>query len=278
MSRSLALVGTGLVGGSFALAAKAAGLFDRVVGVDRNPDALAEALRRGVVDDVAERVPGDCQAACVAVPVAAIAECVRDAARAAPVVFDVGSVKRPVVDALRPVPAHFVPCHPVAGGTRGGPGRARADLFRGRPVVLTPAAATDADALALVRGYWQAVGARVVVEDAAAHDERFAVFSHLPHLLAFAYMELAARAGDLADVGGGFRDFTRIAGADADVWTDILCANGDAVQRHLEALVDGLTGFGALLRADRETLRSRIAAAADIRRALDPLNGEDIHK
>lgn len=267
--RSLLLVGTGLVGGSFALAAKAAGLFDRVVGMDRAADVLAEALARGVIDEATERPPDDCQAACVAVPVAAIADRVREVAQAVPLVFDVGSVKRAVVDALRPVPPHFVPCHPIAGGTRGGPAAARTDLFRDRTVVLTPTGATNARAIALVRGYWEAAGARVVVEDAATHDERFAVFSHLPHLLAFAFVELAARGGDFADAGGGFRDFTRIAGADADVWADILRANANAVQRHLDALIDGLEGFSAAMRTDGDALRARIAAAADIRRTLD---------
>lgn len=268
-ARSLLLVGTGLVGGSFALAAKAAGLFDRVVGVDRDADALADAVARGVVDATAREPSEDFQAACVAVPVAAIAERVREAAQVAPVVFDVGSVKQSVIDALRPPLSGFVPCHPIAGGSRGGAAAARADLFRERPVVLTPTNATDADAVATVRRYWQAVGARVVVEDAAAHDERFAKLSHLPHLLAFAYFELAARADDLHDVGAGFRDFTRIGGADADVWTDILHANADPVLRHLDELIDGLRDFAATLCADRECLRARIAAIAEQRRTLD---------
>ena len=268
-ARSLLLVGTGLVGGSFALAAKAAGLFDRVVGVDRDPRALAEASARGVVDATTRHPGDDFQAACVAVPVAAIADCVRQAVKAAPVVFDVGSVKQSVINALQPVPPRFVPCHPIAGRARGGTAGARADLFRDRPVVLTPTDATDADGVALVRRYWQAVGARVVVEDAAAHDERFAMLSHLPHLVAFAYVELAARAADFRDSGTGFRDFTRIAGADATVWADILGANAGPVLRHLDELIDGLRDFATALRADRASLRSRIAAAADKRRALD---------
>ncbi len=267
--RSLLLVGTGLVGGSFALAAKAAGLFDRVVGVDRDADALVAALAHGVVDATTQKPNENFQAACVAVPVAAIADRVREAAQRADVVFDVGSVKQSVIDALRPAPAGFVPCHPIAGGSLGGAAAARADLFRGRPVVLTPTEATDADAVATVRRYWQTVGARVVVEDAAAHDERFAKLSHLPHLLAFAFVELASQTDDLRDVGGGFRDFTRIAGADPDVWADILHANADPVLRHLDELIDGLRDFAATLCADREPLRARIAAIAEKRRMLD---------
>lgn len=266
--RSLLLIGTGLVGGSFALAAKAAGLFDRVVGVDRAPRALAAALARGAVDEVAQAPVRGCDAACVAVPVGGIAPCVRQAAEVAPVVFDVGSVKQTVIDALAPPPRHFVPCHPIAGGT-GGVANARADLFRDRAVLLTPTADTDSGALETVRGYWSAVGGRVRVERAADHDRRFAMLSHLPHLLAFACMETADRLGDLGDAGRGFRDFTRIADADADIWADILHANADAVQAHLEALLGSLRGFSAALRDDRTTLRARIAAAGRVRRALD---------
>ena len=190
MSESLLLIGTGLIGGSFALAAKRAGIFDRVVGVDRNERSLVRALELGVVD-ARWQAADDCAAACVAVPAGSIAEQVRDVAERVPLVFDVGSVKQPIVDALQPVPANFVPCHPVAGSERAGPEAADAGLFRGHAVVLTPVAATDASAVAAVRGYWQAVGGSVVVESPADHDDRLALLSHLPHLVAFAFMEVA---------------------------------------------------------------------------------------
>ena len=265
---SLLLVGTGLVGGSFALAAKAAGLFDRVVGVDRDDGALAAALALGVVDETATTIGGEHRAACVAVPVASIGECVRAATAAAPVVFDVGSVKQAVIDVLQPLPEGFVPCHPIAGGS-GGVRSARAELFRGRPVVLTPAATTRQGAVDVVRDYWRAVGAVAVCEDARAHDNHFAVLSHLPHLVAFAYMEVAARHGDLQYAGAGFRDFTRIGGADAGVWTDILQANQGAVLERLDELIAALRGFSVAMRGDGVALRSRIEAAAVSRRAFD---------
>ena len=267
-SKSLLLIGTGLIGGSFALAAKRKGIFDRVIGMDRNAQALEQALALGVVDATAESddVPG-CTAACVAVPVGSIAACVRQAAAQAPLVFDVGSVKRPIIDALVPVPAHFVPCHPIAGSERAGPNAADAALFRGRTVALTPTADTDAAAVATVRGYWEAIGARVVVENPAAHDDRLALLSHLPHLVAFAFMEVAGKAEFLHDAGSGFRDFTRIAAADAAVWADILHSNAPRVQRYLEQFIDALRDFAA--ESDGETLRQRIAAVADIKRTLD---------
>ena len=121
---ALLLVGTGLVGGSFARAAKANGLFDRVVGVDRSTEALHEALRLGVIDaiDDGSDAPDETfAAACIAVPVGSIADCVRASVERALVVFDVGSVKGAIIDALQPTPPNYVPCHPIAGSEQGGP-------------------------------------------------------------------------------------------------------------------------------------------------------------
>ena len=265
--KSLLLVGTGLIGGSFALAAKAKGLFDCVIGMDRNAQALEQARELGIVDATAQSIPANCAAVCVAVPVGGIAACVREAAAHAPLVFDVGSVKRPIVDALAPVPAHFVPCHPIAGSERAGPAAAHAELFQGHTVALTPVADTDAAAIAAVRGLWEAIGASVVVESPSAHDDRLALLSHLPHLVAFAFMEVAGNTESLHGGGGGFRDFTRIAAADADVWADILHANAPRLRPYLDQLIEALRGFAT--EPDSAALRQRISAAAEVKRALD---------
>ncbi len=272
MSRSLLLVGTGLVGGSFALAARRAGLFDRVLGMDASTAAIREALAHGVIDGEAPPMPEGVAGVCVAVPVAAIAEMVRHAVAVAPgvPVFDVGSVKKPVLDALEPhAPATFVPCHPIAGSERQGAAAADGAMFRGARVVLTPTDETDPEALASVQRWWQAVGAETVTEDAAVHDDLLAVTSHLPHLLAFALMRLADDAGALGHVGGGFRDFTRIAGADPDVWSQILAANSGAVTRRLSELYERLAELASATRNDPQTLRAAIAEASRIRRGLD---------
>ena len=268
--RSLLLIGTGLVGGSFARATKTRAVFDRIVGVDRDQGALDQALELGIVDEAADTPGGDYDAVCVAVSVGAIAENVREtAARCSGPVFDVGSVKGPVLDALEPVPPNFVPCHPIAGSERQGPTAARADLFEGRAVVMTPVAETDDGAVDAVRGYWEAVGARVVVQTPASHDECFALVSHLPHLVAFAYMDAAARAGPLDHAGTGFRDFVRIAGADADVWTDILHANADRIGPHLDELLGTLDRFRSAMDEGGEALRRRIESAVHAKRAFD---------
>ena len=272
MSRSLLLVGTGLVGGSFALAARRAGLFDRVLGMDASPRAIAEAQAHGVIDAEVTQTPGDVAGICVAVPVAAIAQMVRyaDARLPGVPVFDVGSVKKPVLDALEPqTPATFVPCHPIAGSERQGAAAADGAMFRGARVVLTPTEETDPEALATVQRWWQAVGAETVTEDAAVHDDLLAVTSHVPHLVAFALMRLADDAGALDHVGGGFRDFTRIAGSDPDVWSQILAANNTAVTRRLDALSERLAELASATRNDPQALRAAIAEASRIRRGLD---------
>ena len=212
----------------------------------------------------------DCDAVCVAVPVGAIAGHVRDAAaRCAGPVFDVGSVKGPVIEALEPVPANFVPCHPIAGSELQGPAAARADLFEDQTVAMTPVAETDDGAANAVRGYWEAVGARVVVQTPASHDESFALVSHLPHLVAFAFMDAAARAGPLDLAGNGFRDFVRIAGADAGIWTDILHANAGRIRPHLDELLETLNHFRTAMDEDGESLRRLIASAVNAKRAFD---------
>ena len=272
MSGSLLLVGTGLIGGSFALAARAEGLFDRVLGVDASSAAIREALAHGVIDAEAPPAPEGVAGVCVAVPVATIAEMVRHADAVAPgvPVFDVGSVKKPVLDALggETLPS-FVPCHPIAGSERNGPAAADATLFQGCRVVLTPTKATAPVAVATVQEWWQAVGAETVIEDAAVHDDLLAVTSHVPHLLAFALMRLAADADALGHVGGGFRDFTRIAGADADVWSQILGANAQAVSRRLEEFSARLAELADAARSDPQALRAAIAEVSRVRRGLD---------
>ena len=270
---ALLLVGTGLIGGSFALAAKASGLFDRVVGTDGNAETLQEALRLGVIDAIdagEDGIGGErFAAACIAVPVGAIADCVQAAVARAEVVFDVGSVKETIIDALSPLPPNYVPCHPIAGSERGGPAAAHADLFGDCTVVMTPGPETNAEAMATVAGYWRTVGAKVVVESAAEHDRRFALLSHLPHLVAFAFMEVVAEAGSPQGGGGGFRDFTRIAAADADVWADILHANAPRLQAHAASLATSLRELADAAQTGSDALRDRIAAAAQAKRDID---------
>lgn len=267
---TLLVVGTGLIGGSFALAARAAGLFEHFHGIDADPAALAAARARGIIDQPAPDVAPT--AVCIATPVGGIAGCVAQMAQRHPnaTLFDVGSVKAPAIRALREqgaLPAAFVPCHPVAGSERHGAAAAKAGLFEGCSVIVTPVAETAPAAVARVSGWWRQVGATVTEQTPEAHDCLLAATSHLPHLLAFALMELLDDVDDATlrrAVGGGFRDFTRIAAADPAVWGDILHENRDAVLHWVEALTARLE-----IAEDKTALVRRLAAAQAKRRTLD---------
>jgi prephenate dehydrogenase len=258
----VALLGTGMVGGSLALAIKAAGAARMVAAWDVRPEAAEAARARGIVDAV---LPGAAEAVreaelvVLAAPVGATAglcEAIAGALDAEAVVTDVGSTKVAVLEAAArwlPRPERFVGGHPIAGTEKSGPDAADAGLFRGRRCLLTPVAATDADALADVRGLWEAVGAVVSTMDAALHDRALAFVSHLPHAAAFALAAacgaamgeetLGAAMGGLH--GGGFVDTTRIAESDPVMWRDVFLGNPE-VMRALERMDDEL---GRLRRA-----------------------------
>ncbi len=263
----LALVGTGLIGGSFALALKQAGVVGEVLGVGRNPARLTVARELGLIDRAvgwAEAGQADC--ILLALPVGETGAVLKQLAphlKPGAIVTDAGSTKAQVVETARAVLgarfADFVPGHPIAGSERSGPGAARADLYRDKRVVLTPDADTRAAALATVRALWQATGAQVETLDATQHDRIFAAVSHLPHLAAYALVDdLAQRAdGDtfFRFAASGFRDFTRIAGSSPEMWRDIALANREAILVELDAYLASL-----------QALRSAVSAndAADL--------------
>ena len=253
----VAVIGVGLIGGSFALALKAAGACGSIIGVGRHPANLARARDLGVIDasdpDPAQAVRG-ADLVLLATPVAQTAQILGAlAASLGPrtLVTDAGSTKRDVVAAARRAlgarAAQFIPGHPIAGGEHSGVSAAKADLFRGKRIVLTPLDENAPADVASVEAAWTACGAVVSRMTPEVHDAVFATVSHLPHLLAFALVhEIAGRdnAAQLFDyAGSGFRDFTRIASSHPEMWRDIVLANRDALlaectryQRTLDAL------------------------------------------
>lgn len=248
----LAIVGTGLIGGSFSLALKQAGAVGEVLGVGRNPARLTLARELGVIDHAADwQQAGQADCILLAMPVGETESVLRQLAphlKAGAVITDAGSTKANVVEAARvtlgPRVVDFVPGHPIAGSEQSGPGAARADLFQGKKVVLTPQPDTRADALASVTALWQTAGAQVETLDAALHDRVFAAVSHLPHLAAFALVdELAQRADGetfFRFAASGFRDFTRIAGSNPEMWRDIALANREALLTEMDAYLAAL--------------------------------------
>jgi prephenate dehydrogenase len=268
-----AIVGVGLIGGSLAAAWRAAGFAQNIVGLERNPSAAAAALKAGLVDEVVSTVPADAELVAICTSSDQIATCIADLRDHTGVLFDVGSVKAPIIDNLLEspagVPERFVPAHPIAGSELSGPMAAQADLFQGATVVITPLANTDLVAQQLVRAAWQAVGAHVVELSPEQHDEMLAVTSHLPHLLAFAFMQ-QVDAKQIPFSGGGFRDFTRIAAANPELWWRILSLNKSQVlaaaaqfKGHLQQLLE------ALANNDADAGLDLLNAAAALRQSVD---------
>ena len=242
----LAIVGVGLIGGSFAAALRKAGQAGRVLGAGRNPQSLARALELGLIDEAVSLDEAAARADLIllATPVGGLADALsrmRPHLRAGAVLSDAGSTMAEVVEAARAALGErigqFVPGHPIAGAERTGPEAADADLYRKRTVILTPLAENGAAALDMARRAWLACGAEVIDMDADAHDRVLASVSHLPHLLSAAYMEQVATAADAATrldlAGSGFRDFTRIAAGSPEMWRDIFLSNRDAMLAEL---------------------------------------------
>lgn len=271
----VAVIGLGLLGGSVAGAARARGVAARVVGVSRGRDTAAAAVSAGLADeasaDLATGVAGaDLVVLCT--PVFAMEATLRRAApalAAGALVTDVGSVKARLVETLPgllPPGAHYVGAHPMAGSHRSGLRHARADLFEGAVCVLTPTAATPPAALALLRDFWTALGARVVERDPAQHDAEVAWVSHLPHAVAFAYAASLAGAPPPAFAlkGAGFRDFTRIAASDPELWADILATNAKALAGPLAATAAGLADLARAIEAgDVEAVQRFLVRASE---------------
>lgn len=270
----LVVVGTGLMGGSFALAARRCGLFGEVLGIEPDPERAARAARLGLVDAVVDAVPRDADAVLLASPSHTVAGWVLCLAEHPGIVFDTASVKGGVLAQIRAagrLPPRFVPCHPLAGSEKSGPQAADEGLYRGNAVVLTPEPETDAAAVDRVAGWWERLGARVQFMAAQHHDEVLARTSHLPHFLAFAYLNSVADA-DLAHAAGGFRDFTRIGAADAEMWGAIFSLNRSAVLAALDGVEAELRRARRLLETgDEPAFRAFITAAAERRRGF--LNG-----
>ena len=261
----LAVVGVGLIGGSFAAALKAAGAVDQVVGVGRDAQTLSKAQTLGLIDHTAtlEQALGQADMVMLATPVGTIPsllEAITPLLRPETVLTDAGSTKCNVVDAARRILGskfdQFVAGHPIAGAEQTGPEAARADLYRERNVILTPQDETSEVALGRVTHAWQMCGARVLTMDASTHDTVLASVSHVPHFLASVFMWQVAMADDsdlrMSLAGSGFRDFTRIAAGSAEVWRDIFRANRTAVLNELDQVKQALDHAEKALRDDDE--------------------------
>ncbi len=280
MFNQLGVIGCGLMGGSFALALKRAGLVKRVIGYSKSPSTTEKAKKLGVIDMAAESallaVSGS-DIVLIAVPVSATEatfKAIRHLVEPGVLFMDVGSTKRDVIDAARRVlkerVASFVPAHPIAGKEVSGIGHADAALYTNRQVILTPISQTNPDLVQKATDVWAAIGSQVLRMTPENHDAAFAAVSHLPHMLAFAYFNSVARqpAGRdfLSLAGPGFRDFTRIAASDPTVWRDILISNREELLKQSMRFRHTLDAMEHVIKTGNvEALEDLIRGASDAR-------------
>lgn len=280
MFNQLGVIGCGLMGGSFALALKRAGLAKRVIGYSKSPSTTERAKKMGVIDDTAESallaVSGS-DIVLMAVPVSASEatfKAIRHLVEPGVLFMDVGSTKRDVVDAARRVlkerVTSFVPAHPIAGKEVSGVSHADASLYAGRQVILTPLPQTDPELVQKATDVWSAIGAQVLRMTPENHDAAFAAVSHLPHMLAFAFFNSVAKqpAGRdfLSLAGPGFRDFTRIAASDPEVWRDILMSNREEILKQSMRFRHTLDALEHVIKTSNvEALEDLIRSASDAR-------------
>lgn len=280
MFEQLGLIGCGLMGGSFALALKRAGLVKRVVGYSKSPSTTERARQMGVIDVEAPSAllaVSGADIVLLAVPVSATEatfKAIRHLVGPNTLIMDVGSTKRDVVDAARRVlrdnVGSFVPCHPITGKEVSGVEHADVDLYAGKQVILTPIERTFTVQLQKAVDVWTALGCHVLKMSPQAHDAAYAAVSHLPHLIAFAlingitgqehgkdYMSLA---------GPGFRDFTRIAASDPKMWRDILIANREELLAQSKIFQETLQSLEQLISSSSgDALEAMIEQASETR-------------
>ncbi|WP_309622775.1 prephenate/arogenate dehydrogenase family protein [Novosphingobium sp.] len=290
----VAIIGLGLLGGSIGLAVQEHLPQIKTTGYDADPATRARAAERGLIAAVCDSAAAAVQGAdlvIMCVPVGAMgaaAAAIAGALPAGALVSDVGSSKQTVAKALaEALPGHaIIPAHPVAGTERSGPDAGFASLFQQRWCIITPPAppalGADPALLAALCAFWEALGAKVDVMDAAHHDMVLAVTSHLPHLIAYT---IVGTASDLEGVtesevikysAGGFRDFTRIAASDPTMWRDVFLSNKDAVLDMLQRFTEDLTALQRAIRVgDGDQLFEHFARTRAIRRSIIELGQDD---
>ena len=292
MFEQLGLIGCGLMGGSFALAAKRAGLVKRVVGYSKSPSTTERARAMGVIDVKAPSAllaVSGADVVLLAVPVSATEatfKAIRHLVTHDTLIMDVGSTKRDVVDSARRVLGEnigaFVPCHPITGKELSGVDHADVNLYAGKQVILTPIERTFTVQLQKATALWTAMGCHVETMSPQAHDAAYAAVSHLPHLIAFALMnsitDQAASKLLLSLAGPGFRDFTRIAASDPKMWRDIMVANREELLAQSRIFKDMLVDMETMIATGNGDALENLIAHASITRANWRISSNKHHK
>jgi prephenate dehydrogenase len=292
MFEQLGLIGCGLMGGSFALALKRAGLVKRVVGYSKSPSTTERARQMGVIDVEAPSAllaVSGADIVLLAVPVSATEatfKAIRHLVGPNTLIMDVGSTKRDVVDAARRVlrdnVGSFVPCHPITGKEVSGVEHADVDLYAGKQVILTPIERTFTVQLQKATDVWTALGCHVLKMSPQAHDAAYAAVSHLPHLIAFALMNGITGQDHGKDymslAGPGFRDFTRIAASDPKMWRDILIANREELLAQSKIFQETLQSLEQLISTSSGDVLEVLIEQASETRANWRISSQKSHK
>lgn len=271
MFNKICIIGVGLIGGSIALAARKNNLCSNIVGLGRpeSRDNLIYAQTQGIINNYysdIEAAVEDADCIIIATPVGAteaILDQLKNYWSDTAIYTDVGSTKVNVVEAAEKVfgfiPANFVPAHPIAGAEQGGAKAATSELFTGKRLIITPTQETLPEALALIKDFWQMLGVSISIMEIERHDAVLAATSHLPHVLAFALVDLLARKDEQNEIfkyaAGGFKDFTRIASSDPGMWLDICLANKNEIVKLIQQFQGEMENITQILeKNDRQQL------------------------
>lgn len=281
---NLLIIGTGLIGGSFAKGLKDRNLVGKVVGFGRNQSNLKKGVEAGVIDEAAENLEEAIQAADViflSVPTLAVKSYIKlieQKKKPSAVVTDAASVKGEIIKGIRSelgeVPSWFVAGHPIAGSEKSGILASNGDLYVDHKVILTPLENTSNNAQKTIEALWASLGAEVVSMPVDVHDEVLAATSHLPHLLAFALVDCLQGLDSHDDIfrfaAGGFRDFTRIAASDPVMWHDIMTGNKHAILKQLNAFKETIqTLETAISNENSDAILDCFERASLVRKRLD---------
>lgn len=278
----LVIIGVGLIGGSFALALRRAGIAKHIVGIGRSPENMYRALELGIIDEITNEPASavkDADFVLLAMPVGQTGYIMAQIApylESETIISDVGSTKQDVIFAahthLSKQLIHFVPSHPIAGTEFSGAEAADANLFRDKHLVITPLEENSEQAIKLVTTLWQHCGAKVSCMPADQHDRILAAISHLPHILAFTLMNHVLGSNEdqpeevMPFAGSSFRDCTRIASSSPEMWRDICLANQETILKQIDAYQNKLTNLRThLANHDGEALERIFAAARELR-------------
>lgn len=279
-AKKICIIGTGLIGGSLALAIRQNGYAGIITGAGRTEKTLSDAKQLGVIDDYSTDIAiatADADIVFISVPLGAIKpvlETIKPSLRPGVIITDAGSAKQMVIDDARKVLGdyftQFVPGHPIAGTENSGVHAAFAELYQGKRVILTPETETEQAAIEEINSLWELAGAEVSKMGAQHHDLVLAGTSHLPHMLAFALVDCLNKLEDVDEIfqyaAGGFRDFTRIASSDPVMWRDICLHNSEQIVDMIKRYQQELDGIStALEQSDGEKLKQIFQRAKDVR-------------